>query len=54
MVGNSRGCPTYTLPDDTKRVFIAAVEAGLALGLVVLLYRARRTLDADAWSSMRG
>ena len=33
---------------------IAAVEAGLALGLVVLLYRARRTLDADAWSSMRG
>lgn len=33
---------------------IAAVEAGLALGLVVLLYKARNTLDADAWSSMRG
>ena len=33
---------------------IAAVEAGLALGLIVLLYRRRRTLDADAWSSMRG
>jgi NADH-quinone oxidoreductase subunit K len=33
---------------------IAAVEAGLALGLVVLLYRARQTLDADAWSSMHG
>ena len=33
---------------------IAAVEAGLALGLIVLLYRRRSTLDADAWSSMRG
>ncbi|HEY3242813.1 MAG TPA: NADH-quinone oxidoreductase subunit NuoK [Phycisphaerae bacterium] len=33
---------------------IAAVEAGLALGLVVLLYRRRQTLDAEAWSTMRG
>lgn len=33
---------------------IAAVEAGLALGLVVMLYRRRGTLDAEAWSIMRG
>lgn len=33
---------------------IAAVEAGLALGMVVLLYRRRGTLDAEAWSLMRG
>ncbi|MFH1110411.1 MAG: NADH-quinone oxidoreductase subunit NuoK [Planctomycetota bacterium] len=33
---------------------IAAVEAGLALGLVMLLYRRRDTLDADTWSVMRG
>lgn len=33
---------------------IAAVEAGLALGLVVLLYRRKGTLDAEAWSMMRG
>lgn len=33
---------------------IAAVEAGLALGLVVLLYRRRGTLDAEAWAMMRG
>lgn len=33
---------------------IAAVEAGLALGLIVLLYRRRGTLDAEAWSLMRG
>ncbi len=33
---------------------IAAVEAGLALGLVMLLYRRRDTLDAEAWSTMRG
>ncbi len=33
---------------------IAAVEAGLALGLVVLLYRRKGTLDAEAWSLMRG
>lgn len=33
---------------------IAAVEAGLALGLIVLLYRRHGTLDADAWRTMRG
>ncbi len=33
---------------------IAAVEAGLALGLVVLLFRRKGTLDADAWRTMRG
>lgn len=33
---------------------IAAVEAGLALGLVVLLYRRRGTLDAEAWKTLRG
>jgi NADH-quinone oxidoreductase subunit K len=33
---------------------IAAAEASLALGLVVLLYRHRNTLDADAWRELRG
>ncbi len=33
---------------------IAAVEAGLALGLIVLLYRRKGTLDAEAWNSLRG
>jgi len=33
---------------------IAAVEAGLALALVVLMYRRRGTLDAHAWQTMRG
>ena len=33
---------------------IAAVEAGLALGLIILLYRRRGTLDSEAWSLMRG
>ncbi len=33
---------------------IAAVEAGLALGLVVLLHRRTGTLDTEAWSTMRG
>ena len=33
---------------------IAAVEAGLALGMIVLLYRRRGTLDAEAWSFMHG
>jgi NADH-quinone oxidoreductase subunit K len=33
---------------------IAAVEAGLALGLVVMLYRRANTLDAEAWSTMCG
>lgn len=33
---------------------IAACEAALALGLVVLLFRRKHTLDADAWSAMSG
>ncbi len=33
---------------------VAAAEAALALGLVVLLYRKRQTLDAMAWADMRG
>lgn len=35
-------------------LLIAAVEAGLALGMVVLLYRRRGTLDVEVWSLMRG
>src|SRR5689334_12963963 len=33
---------------------IAASEASLALGLVVLLFRTRQTLDADAWRELKG
>lgn len=33
---------------------IAAAEAALALALVVLLYRRRATLDAEAWSELQG
>ena len=33
---------------------IAAAEASLALGLVVLLFRQKNTLDADAWRELRG
>jgi NADH-quinone oxidoreductase subunit K len=33
---------------------IAAAEASLALGLVVLLYRQRNTLDAEAWRELQG
>ncbi len=33
---------------------IAAVEAGVALGLVVLLFRRKGTLDAEAWRTLRG
>jgi NADH-quinone oxidoreductase subunit K len=33
---------------------IAAAEASLALGLVVLLFRQKRTLDAEAWRELRG
>ncbi len=33
---------------------IAAAEASLALGLVVLLFRHRHTLDADAWQDLKG
>ena len=33
---------------------IAAAEAALALGLVVLLFRRKHTLDAEAWAEMQG
>mgnify|MGYP006451006667 CR=1 FL=1 len=33
---------------------IAAAEAAMALGLVVMLFRRKQTLDAEAWSSMGG
>lgn len=33
---------------------VAAAEAALALGLVVLLFRKRKTLDALAWADMQG
>lgn len=33
---------------------IAAAEAALALGLVVLLYRQKHTLDAQAWQELKG
>ena len=33
---------------------IAAAEASLALGLVVLLFRRRETLNVDEWSEMQG
>ena len=46
--------------NDTGQTFvifvltIAAAEAALALGLVVLLFRRKRTLDAAAWAELRG
>ena len=33
---------------------IAAAEASVALALVVLLFRRRNTLDADAWRELKG
>lgn len=33
---------------------IAAAEAALALGLVVLLFRRKRTLDSQAWAELTG
>ena len=33
---------------------IAAAEAALALGLVVLLFRRKHTLDAEAWTQLKG
>ena len=46
--------------NDTGQTFvifvltIAAAEAALALGLVVLLFRRKHTLDALVWSQMQG
>ncbi len=33
---------------------IAAVEAGLGLAILVMLYRRRGTLDSESWREMRG
>jgi NADH-quinone oxidoreductase subunit K len=33
---------------------IAAAEASLARGLVVLLFKQKNTLDADAWRELKG
>lgn len=33
---------------------VAAAEAALALGLVVLLFRQKRTLDSQAWQELKG
>ena len=33
---------------------IAAAEAAMALGLVVFLFRRKRTLDVEAWSRLSG
>jgi len=47
-------------PTVTGQVFgvfvlvIAAVEAGLGLGLVVLLFRRKGTLDSEVWATMQG
>lgn len=46
--------------NDTGQTFvifvltIAAAEAALALSLVVLLFRRKRTLDAAAWATLQG
>jgi len=46
--------------NDTGQTFvifvltIAAAEAALALSLVVLLFRRKRTLDAAAWAALQG
>jgi NADH-quinone oxidoreductase subunit K len=46
--------------NDTGQTFvifvltIAAAEAALALALVVLLFRRKRTLDVQAWTELRG
>jgi len=33
---------------------VAAAEAALGLALVVLVFRRKRTLDSEVWSSMKG
>lgn len=49
MTGNLEG-QLYAL----FLLVIAAVEASLALGIVVLLYRRKGTLDSEVWSMMKG
>jgi NADH-quinone oxidoreductase subunit K len=55
-LGYRRGGESY-LAGQSFALFllvIAAAEAALALGLVVLLYRRKGTLDAESWASLRG
>ena len=55
LVAFSRFQSNYT--GQTFVIFvltIAAAEAALALGLVVLLFRRKRTLDASVWSALSG
>lgn len=33
---------------------VAAAEAALALGLIVLLFRQKQTLDSQAWQDLKG
>jgi len=33
-------------------IVVAAAEAALALGLIVLLYRRKGTLDSEAWTTL--
>lgn len=33
---------------------VAAAEAALALGLIILLFRQKHTLDSEAWRELRG
>ena len=53
LVAFSRFQSNYT--GQTFVIFvltIAAAEAAMALGLVVLLFRRKRTLDASVWSAL--
>lgn len=55
LVGFSNFHQNYT--GQTFVIFvltIAAAEAALALGLIVLLFRRKRTLDGGSWASMSG
>src|SRR3569623_1230090 len=50
FMNNDPGGQTFTI----YLLVIAASEASLALGLVVLLFRQKNTLDADAWRELKG
>ena len=46
-----------TLNGQSLALFIlvvAAVEAAIGLGLIVLLYRLKGSLDSESWRSMKG
>ncbi|MBN1342621.1 MAG: NADH-quinone oxidoreductase subunit NuoK [Phycisphaerae bacterium] len=56
LLGFNRLYPT-SLNGQSFALFllvVAAVEAAIGLGLIVLLFRLRRTLDSEAWRSMKG